>query len=495
MSNFHSTLTRKDFLKGIGMAGAGLGAASAVTPMFHDLDELVASTPSTRNLPWFVKEREHGDPTTPIDWDMIQRRPYTWARMDPTLPVYDNLKAIGAPVARWLDWEDKKAEDEILYAKAREEFPGFEPGIDGFGDIRTTALTHASEMFAFGQFPQRMNLGGNMVDLVAAVRAAGGYLGSTDSYAGPKMVHTPEEMGGTKYQGTPEDNLRTLKAGIRYFGGEDVGALELDDNLKKLVFTVDQYGKTLEFGDVEECIETPRKVTIPNKCKYIFLWTMRQPYEWTRRQSGRFEGAATETSYERAYNTKAHFQDFARGLGYQMISAGNNSLSPAGAWAVLGGLGELSRASYVNHPLYGITVRVTWGFLTDMPLPPSRPIDFGARRFCESCGICAEACPFGAINPGEPTWRDDNTFGNAGFLGWRCDYTKCPHCPICQGTCPFNSHPGSFIHDVVKGTVSTTPVFNTFFKNMEKSFKYGRKNPATWWDEVDDYPYGVDTSY
>ncbi|PKH45957.1 reductive dehalogenase, partial [Dehalococcoides mccartyi] len=32
MLNFHSTLTRKDFLKGIGLAGAGLGAASAVTP-------------------------------------------------------------------------------------------------------------------------------------------------------------------------------------------------------------------------------------------------------------------------------------------------------------------------------------------------------------------------------------------------------------------------------------------------------------------------------
>ena len=358
MLNFHSTLTRKDFLKGLGLAGAGLGAASAVTPMFHDLDELVASTPSTRNLPWFVKEREHGDPTTPIDWDMIQRRPYTWARMDPTLPVYDNLKAIGAPVARWLDWEDKKAEDEILYAKAREEFPGFEPGIDGFGDIRTTALTHASEMFAFGQFPQRMNLGGNMVDLVAAVRAAGGYLGSTDSYAGPKMVHTPEEMGGTKYQGTPEDNLRTLKAGIRYFGGEDVGALELDDNLKKLVFSTDLYSKSIEFGDIDECIETPTQVTIPNKCKYIFLWTMRQPYELSRRQSGRFEGAATDTSYERAFNIKAHFQDFARGLGYQMIGAGSSAMTPAGAWATLGGLGELTRASYISHPLYGISIEL-----------------------------------------------------------------------------------------------------------------------------------------
>nr|UZH91507.1 reductive dehalogenase [uncultured bacterium] len=494
MSKFHNTISRRDFMKGLGLAGAGLGASAVVAPQFRDIDELVASTPEVNKWPWFVKERDQGDPTTPIDWNMIERRPYVWARMDPTLPVYDNLKAINAPIAKWLTLEDKKVEDELLYAKSREEWPGWEPGMDGFGDKRTTALMHSSTMFSFGQFPAKMNLGGNMVDLVDAVRAAGGYLGSTDSYAGPKTVKTPEEFGSTKWEGTPEENLRTLRAGIRYYGGEDVGALELDDNLKKLIFTVDQYGKTLEFGDVDECVEHPHQVIIPNKCKYIFLWTMRQPYELSRRQSGRFEGAATETSYERAYNIKAHFQDFVRGLGYQMISAGNNSLSPAGAWSVLGGLGELTRASYVSHPLYGISLRVTWGFLTDMPLPASKPIDFGNRKFCETCGICADACPTGAIKTGDPTWEDDNPFGNAGFLGWRCDYTLCPHCPVCQGTCPFNSAPGSFIHEIVKGTVSTTPILNSFFTSMEKTFKYGRKDPEEWWD-MDDYQFGVDTSY
>ncbi|PKH45665.1 reductive dehalogenase, partial [Dehalococcoides mccartyi] len=40
MSKFHSTLSRRDFVKALGLSGAGLGLASAAAPAFHDLDEL-----------------------------------------------------------------------------------------------------------------------------------------------------------------------------------------------------------------------------------------------------------------------------------------------------------------------------------------------------------------------------------------------------------------------------------------------------------------------
>jgi len=43
MSKFHSTITRRDFMKGLGLAGAGLGAAAATAPVFRDLDEIVSS--------------------------------------------------------------------------------------------------------------------------------------------------------------------------------------------------------------------------------------------------------------------------------------------------------------------------------------------------------------------------------------------------------------------------------------------------------------------
>ncbi|MEN8614021.1 twin-arginine translocation signal domain-containing protein, partial [Dehalogenimonas sp. THU2] len=57
MSQFHSTMSRRDFMKGLGLAGAGIGAAAAIAPSFSDLDELAASGPSARH-PWWVKENE-----------------------------------------------------------------------------------------------------------------------------------------------------------------------------------------------------------------------------------------------------------------------------------------------------------------------------------------------------------------------------------------------------------------------------------------------------
>ncbi len=58
MKGFHSTVTRREFMKGMGLAGASLGAGAAIAgPAFHDLDELAASSKSQQ--PWWVKERDH----------------------------------------------------------------------------------------------------------------------------------------------------------------------------------------------------------------------------------------------------------------------------------------------------------------------------------------------------------------------------------------------------------------------------------------------------
>ena len=59
MSIFHSTVTRRDFMKGIGLTGAALGAAGMVAPVYHDMDEVLASETSWWKRPWYIKEREH----------------------------------------------------------------------------------------------------------------------------------------------------------------------------------------------------------------------------------------------------------------------------------------------------------------------------------------------------------------------------------------------------------------------------------------------------
>ncbi|WP_303678090.1 twin-arginine translocation signal domain-containing protein, partial [Dehalococcoides mccartyi] len=75
MKEFHSTLSRRDFMKSLGVVGAGLGTMSAAAPVFHDLDEVTSSTLGINKNPWWVKERDFKNPTVPIDWSKVTRQP------------------------------------------------------------------------------------------------------------------------------------------------------------------------------------------------------------------------------------------------------------------------------------------------------------------------------------------------------------------------------------------------------------------------------------
>jgi hypothetical protein len=79
-------------MKGIGLAGAGLGAAAAASPIFHDLDDMVSAAPAYSKIhPWWVKERELKDVTFEIDWNVKKR-------MSQTLHCFDgnaHVRAVG----------------------------------------------------------------------------------------------------------------------------------------------------------------------------------------------------------------------------------------------------------------------------------------------------------------------------------------------------------------------------------------------------------------
>ena len=69
MSKLYSTVSRRDFMKGLGLAGAGLGAAAAAAPVFHDLDEMTGSPSALWRRPWYVQEVEK--PTAEVDWNVM----------------------------------------------------------------------------------------------------------------------------------------------------------------------------------------------------------------------------------------------------------------------------------------------------------------------------------------------------------------------------------------------------------------------------------------
>lgn len=70
MSKFHSSVSRREFMKGLGLTGFGIGV-NAATSGFHDIDEFVANKAVGMKYPWYVKRVDQ--PTTEVDWQTIKR--------------------------------------------------------------------------------------------------------------------------------------------------------------------------------------------------------------------------------------------------------------------------------------------------------------------------------------------------------------------------------------------------------------------------------------
>ncbi len=117
-------------------------------------------------------------------------------------------------------------------------------------------------------------------------------------------------------------------------------------------------------------------------------------------------------------------------------SAGPLNLIPA---ALASGFGELGKHGSIINRSWGSSFRLA-SVLTDLPLVADGPDTFAADDFCQSCRLCAEACPPGAIFENKQRVR--------GSEKWFVDFDKCiPYfcetagCAICIAVCPW-SRPG-----------------------------------------------------
>ncbi len=108
------------------------------------------------------------------------------------------------------------------------------------------------------------------------------------------------------------------------------------------------------------------------------------------------------------------------------------------------GLGELSRAGFLLTKEFGLALRLAI-VTTDLPLQLDQPIDIGVQSFCETCKICAQECPIGAIPTGEKTLFN-------GIRKWKLDEQKCyrywqavgTDCAICMTSCPWTKQQNWF---------------------------------------------------
>ena len=442
MSKFHSTVSRRTFMKALGLTGAGLGAAALTAPVFHDLDELTASGDMANpKKPWWIKERDLENPTVEIDWSLIKRFNSTQSTQSNNA-LYD---------ANWTqELLDQKAA-KIKWIK--ENQPGYTLKDFAYRDTVGLPIGALNPWVLTGtQIP----------------------------------VNTPEALGVPKYQGTPEENARMLRTALRTYGAFEIGYVPVTANVLKLMYSngyTAEDTKTAYIDPVKGNVLPTQGITsIPIMAPEMLSAYKAVPSPLVRgihEQGNRINGQVRSSG-----------QRFLIQLGYQGI---NGSYGPMPPFLDLSGEGEMGRiGGQTISPTYGMTQ--TQNMLsTDLPLAPTHPIDAGIWKFCWTCANCAPTCPSSSnTDAKEPTWDPPASLnvnsittpgvyysGSGKKVFWN-NMSTCKSyqdlvwgCNICMANCVFTHLETAMIHQVVKATLATTPVFDSFFKRMDRFFGYG----------------------
>jgi reductive dehalogenase len=159
-------------------------------------------------------------------------------------------------------------------------------------------------------------------------------------------------------------------------------------------------------------------------------------------------------------------------------------MPPLLLWA---GIGEVSRAGIILNPYLGLGLKAA-AILTDMPLVPDKPVDFGLQSFCQSCGICAENCPSKAISTGDKVVYN-------GYETWKLDTRRCASlnftnkngtmCNRCVKSCPW-TQPSTAPHNLVRSLVQSSRLAQQIAIRAARLLGTGDSHPEKkWWFDVE----------
>jgi len=267
---------------------------------------------------------------------------------------------------------------------------------------------------------------------------------------------------------------RIVKKVAKFAGADLVGVCQLD---RRWI-----YSHLLDWFTREHKV-----LEIPPEIDYAIIFAVEMDYTLIKTTPTCTGGAATGMGYSKMAFTAGMIAEFIRNLGYKAIPSGTGTALSI-PMAIDAGLGELGRHGLLITYEFGPRVRLA-KVLTDLPLQPDTPIEFGVTQFCEKCKKCAQHCPGHAIQYGERTDKPLNISTNPGVLKWPIDAEKCltswaktgSSCAVCIRVCPFNKEP-VWLHDMVKWGVSNIPCLDSFFVWTDGLLGYDKPmHPEEFW--------------
>jgi len=262
----------------------------------------------------------------------------------------------------------------------------------------------------------------------------------------------------------PAKMSRKIKAFGLQLGAGKVGITEVNQRWVFSHDTVPAYGQPIE-------------------CNYKYAICLAVPQSPFLQANQTGLGQEFEVGYKYAYASfiSLIIANFIRHLGWpaRPVPTFNTPYIVAPVF-IDAGIGEHGRCGQVVTKEFGNDFR-PGGVLTDLPLVPDKPVDFGLRDFCEKCTICADRCPGGAIPRGEEEIV-------RGVKKWQIDGEKClrymyatgHNCDICQVVCPWN-HSNSWFHNTVREIASKWSRARQALISADKFFYRHKPGPEPKW--------------
>ena len=225
--------------------------------------------------------------------------------------------------------------------------------------------------------------------------------------------------------------------------------------------------------------------------QYAIVIAMGKAYQTVKASSG-YDWIGDPISfqaYQRVSLVAHTIADYIKRLGYPASPQAPNAyqvlIPPLLLWA---GIGEVCRNGIILSPFLGLSFKAA-AVLTDLPLVPDKPIDFGLQDFCQHCKICAQLCPSQAILAGDKVMYN-------GYETWKLNEQRCISfsmldkrgtiCNRCVKVCPWTK-PTTWPHNLVRWAVQRSRLARRTAVRADQLLGSDKANEnEKWWFDLEE---------